>query len=509
MINVLLATNLITDRPSDAYVFFVRHGFDFARLNDTAKEIYPYFEQAIKERGFTGKSGTSMILNGVYNDKAVYLVFIGLGDLPIKQVGGYGAIEDYRRALGKLVRIAESHKFKSFTFDLPDPAVLNLSYEKLAEETSTFLHKASYHFDQFITDEDRKYQWTMDAMVGVNKKFEAEVQQGLNIGVSFADAINNARYWCDMPPSQLPPTIFAEQAKKKAQEYGLKVTVLDEKEIHRLGMGGVEGVCRGSEHEPRVVITEYIYDKDAPTIALVGKGVTYDTGGLCIKPANSMLTMKDDMSGAAVVLSTMHVIAQLKPKVNVVAVAPLVENMPSGTAIKPGDVLTSYNGKTIEVVDTDAEGRLILADALAYAIEKYKPVALIDVATLTGAMAYSLGVFYAGLFTQHDVLAKRLIKSSQRSGDQLWRMPLDDDYSPAIRSDIADVKNVGSRKYMGGAITAGLFLKEFVTPETPWVHLDIAGVAFGVPDLTYIRPGATGWGIRILTDLVMNWEPLA
>jgi leucyl aminopeptidase len=221
-----------------------------------------------------------------------------------------------------------------------------------------------------------------------------------------------------------------------------------------------------------------------------------------------MLTMKDDMAGAAVVLATMHVIAQLKPKVNVVAVAPLVENMPSGSAQKPGDVIKTYSGKTIEVIDTDAEGRLILADAIAYTIDKYKPAALIDVATLTGAIAYALGVFYAGMFTQHDPLAKRLIKASQRSGDQLWRLPLDDDYAPAIRSDIADVKNVGSQTYMGGSITAGLFLKEFVTPETPWVHLDIAGVAFGVPDLTYIRPGATGWGIKLLTDLAMNWEPL-
>ncbi len=507
MIHVSLATNLITDRTCQAYVFLTRHGFDFARLNETAKHIFPHFAQAVKERGFTGKAGSSLIINGIFNDRAVYLIFIGLGDQPETKAGGYGAIEDYRRALGAMVRIAESHKLSSFTFDLPDPAVLNISYEKLAEETSTFLHKASYHFDQFITNPERKYHWSMDAIIGVNKQFEDEVQRGLDVGLCIADAINQARYWCDMPPSQLPPITFAEQAKEKAEEYGLKVTVLHEHDIRSLGMGGVEGVCKGSVNVPRVVISEYVYDKDAPTIALVGKGVTYDTGGLCIKPAGSMLTMKDDMAGAAVVLATMQVIAQLKPSVNVVAVAPMVENMPGAAAQKPGDVITTYNGKTIEVVDTDAEGRLILADALAYAIEKYKPSALIDVATLTGAMAYSLGVFYAGLFTQHDQFAKRLITSSQRSGDQLWRMPLDDDYAPAIKSDIADVKNVGSRKYMGGSITAGLFLKEFVTPETPWVHLDIAGVAFGVPDLTYIRPGATGWGIRILTDFVMHWEP--
>ncbi len=507
-INTTLDTNLIIDRQSDAYVFFTRHGFDFARLNGTIKQIYPHFAKVIKKRGYTSKAGTSLILNGILNDRAVYLIFLGLGKQPEKHVGGYGAIEEYRRALGKLVRIAESHKFKSFTFDLPDPTVMNLSYEKLAEETSTFLHKASYHFDQFITNKDHKYQWTMNAIIGINKQFKDEAQKGLDRGMCYATAINQTRYWCDMPPSQLPPDTLSKQAEQKAKEYGLKVTVLNEHGIRSLGMGGIDGVSRGSEHKPRVVITEYVYDKNAPIIALIGKGVTYDTGGLSIKPTSSMLSMKHDMAGAAVVLSTMHVIAQLKPKVNVVAIAPLVENMPGASALKPGDIITTYSGKTIEVVNTDAEGRLILADMLAYAIDKYHPTALIDVATLTATTASALGVFYAGMFTQHDTFAKRVIKASQRSGDQLWRMPLDDDYAPAIKSDIADVKNVGSPKYMGQSITASLFLKEFVTPETPWVHLDIAGVAFGVPDLSYIRPGATGWGIRLLTNLVLNWEPL-
>ena len=290
-----------------------------------------------------------------------------------------------------------------------------------------------------------------------------------------------------------------------AQEYGLKATVFNKEEIISMKMGGIEGVARGSVHEPRLVVLEHRATRqDAPTIVLVGKGVTFDSGGLCLKPGESMISMKDDMAGAGVVLATMKVIAQLKPEINVVAIAPLVENMPSGTAQKPGDVLRTYNGKTIEVVDTDAEGRLILADALAYAVDKYKPDALIDLATLTGACAYALGVFYAGLFSQHDELAARLQKASERSGDRLCRLPMDNDYKPAIRSDIADVKNVGSKRYMGSAITAAFFLQTF-TGTTPWVHLDIAGVAFGTPDLTYLRPGATGYGIRLLTDLIMHW----
>jgi leucyl aminopeptidase len=506
MITVSLTTQNLIDRSCDAYVFFCRHGFDFARLSETAGQLYAPYEQTLKDRGFTGKAGSVLLINGIFKGKPVYLIFLGLGDLPHKKAGG--SIEVYRRALGRLVRVAETHMLTRFTFDLPDPAILDLSYRQLAEETSTFLHKASYHFDRFITQKERTYQWSMECLVGVPQAHKQDAQVGLDTGLCFADAINLARTWCDMPPSHLPPAALAQDAVTRAREYGLKTKILDKKQIESLHMGGIEGVCRGSVNEPCMVIVEYTApQKDAPTIALVGKGVTFDTGGLCLKPAASMLTMKDDMSGAATVLAAMHVIAQLKPQVNVVALAPLVENMPSGSAQKPGDVLTTYNGKTIEVIDTDAEGRLILADALAYAADVYKPAAMIDVATLTGAMGIALGVYYAGLFTQHDELAQQVIDASVRTGDQVWRMPLDDDYIPAIISDIADVKNIGDRKYMGSSITAALFLKEFVG-TIPWVHIDSASVAFGVPDISYLRPGATGFGIRLLTDLVMNWKPL-
>jgi len=506
MITLSLVTHGIIQRSANCYVFFVRHGFDVARLTDTALVFFPHLEIALKERGFTGKAGSSLVLSSVYQNKSITLLFLGLGELPSKNQAR--SIELYRRALGKLVRTAESHKFSSFTFDLPDPAVLNLSYEHVAQETATFLHKASYHFDMFITNVERKFEWPMTAEIGVPTDFEKAAQEGINKGLCFANAINKARYWCDMPPSQLPPPVLAQQAADMAREYGLKVTILEKDEIVAHNMGGIEGVCRGSMHDPRLVIVEYrAPKKDAPTIAFVGKGVTFDTGGLCIKPASGMLTMKDDMAGAAVVLATMQVIAQFKPEVNVVAVAPLVENMPSGTAQKPGDVMRAYNGKTVEIIDTDAEGRLILADALSYTCDVYKPDLMIDVATLTGACAMALGVFYAGLFTQDEEVSERLLASSMHSGDQLWRLPLDDDYRPAIHSDIADVKNTGSSTYKGGAITAALFLKEFVG-KTPWAHIDIAGVAFGVPDLTYIRPGATGFGIRLLTDIAMNWKPL-
>ncbi len=505
MISLKLSTQPLLARTADAYVFLVEHDFDFAQLSATAKELYPHYEQAVKQRGFSGKAGSSLILNGIHNCRGVYMVFLGLGDLK----GGYKNVEVFRRAMGQLVRIAETHKLSSFTVDLPDPARLSLSYERLAQETATIMYKASYHFNDYITSEDRKFTWDKTVILGVPEQYQAVAQKGLDMGLVIADAINTARYWCDLPPSVLTPESLAEHARELAKEYGLKATIFEKKDILSMGMGGIEGVCRGSIHEPRLVVLEYKSKKpDAQTLAIVGKGVTFDTGGICIKPAAGMESMKDDMAGAAVVISVMKVMAQLEPNLNIVALAPLVENMPSGSAQKPGDILKTFNGKTIEVVDTDAEGRLILADALAYAADKYKPDAMIDLATLTGAVAYSLGSFYAALLSPDDKLTAKVVKAAERSGDRVWRLPFDSDYSPAIVSEVADVKNVGSVKYKAGTITAALFLQNFVG-SVPWVHLDIAGTAFGVPDMSYLRPGATGFGIRLLVDLVTHWDEKA
>jgi leucyl aminopeptidase len=502
MITLTLSSQPLLSRTAAAYVFFIDHDFDFARLSSTAKELYPHYEQAVKQRGFSGKAGSSLILNGIHNDRAVYLIFLGLGDLK----GGYENVEVFRKALGQLVRIAESHKLASFTLDLPNPVRLSLSYERLAQEAATIMYKATYHFNDYITSADRKFTWDKQAIFGVPEANLAEAQKGLDRGLVVADAINKARYWCDLPPSVLTPPALADHARTLAKEYNLKATIFEKKDIIAKNMGGIEGVCRGSVHDPRLVVIEYKSKKpNAQTLAIVGKGVTFDSGGLCIKPAAGMESMKDDMSGAAVVIAAMQVIAQIEPDVNVVAVAPLVENMPSGSAHKPGDIIRTYNGKTIELVDTDAEGRLILADALAYAADVYKPDAMIDFATLTGACAYALGPFYAALLSPNEALTAKVMKAAERSGDKVCRLPFEMGYSPAIASEVADVKNVGSIKYKAGTITASLFLHHFVG-DVPWVHLDIAGTAFGVPDLSYYRPGATGYGIRMIADLVTHWD---
>jgi leucyl aminopeptidase len=502
MIPITITSKGLLEHDLDAYVYLLEHEFDFATLSPVAKTLYPPLEMAVKQRGFSGRAGSSLILTGSRNGKGVYIILLGLGDVKAKQI----KVEAYRRAIGQLVRIAETHKINSLGLSLPDPARLGLSYKRLAQETSTILHKASYHFDEFITVPDKKLSWKFEAVLVAPQEGLEDARFGNDQGICIAEAINTARYWCDLPPSNLTPPVFAQYAQDIADHYGLKATIFDKKDIIKMGMGGLEGVARGSMHEPRLAILEYKAPRaDAPTLALVGKGVTFDSGGLSIKPAQAMETMKDDMAGAAVVLATMKVIAQFKPDIHVVALAPMAENMPSGTAIKPGDILRFYNGKTAEVKNTDAEGRLILADALSYAVKHYKPDAIVDLATLTGACAHALGSFYAGLLSQHDELSHKIEKASKHSGDRVWRLPMDNDYKPAIKSDVADICNSGNPTYKAGAITAAFFLQQFVD-EVPWVHLDIAGTAFGVPDMSYLRPGATGFGIRLLIDLIMHWH---
>ena len=326
-------------------------------------------------------------------------------------------------------------------------------------------------------------------------------------GDIIADAVNSARHWVDLPPGHLTPPELAKKAQEIAKKYDLKITQFNEEQVKKMGMGGLAGVSAGSESDCQLVIMEYnCGKKDAPTLGFVGKGITFDSGGLSLKPPVHMETMKEDMSGAAAVIGAMKAIAQLKPDVNIVALTPLSENLPSGKATKPGDILRFYNGKTAEVKNTDAEGRLVLADALSYAVKHYKLDALIDLATLTGACAYALGPFFTGLMSQHDDFANAVIKAAESSGDRVWRLPLHDDYKPAIKSAVADISNIGSKRYMAGAITAGHFLKNFVG-DVPWVHLDIAGTAFNVPDIPYYRAeGATGVGVRLLIDLASDWK---
>lgn len=356
-----------------------------------------------------------------------------------------------------------------------------------------------YRFDQLKSIKDQSHIKTVDFFVG-----NSNVSQSLIDSIRIIDeGTLIARDLANMPANLLTPENLAAEAVDLGKAYKIPTTVLDEAQIKRLKMGALMGVAQGSANKPKFVIWEYKGGKasDAP-IVLVGKGVTFDSGGISIKPAEGMEAMKGDMGGAAAVISVMSVLGQLKPKINVVGITPLVENLPSGTSFRPGDVLTASNGKTIEIISTDAEGRLILADALVYA-GRYNPKYVIDIATLTGACIVALGMnICAGIMGKDQELIDSLIEAGQQSGERLWQLPLWDDYQELIKTPVADMKNSGGR--WGGAITASSLLSNF-TENYKWAHLDIAGTDLEeTANHPYRFKGATGFGVRVLSRFLLN-----
>ncbi len=332
----------------------------------------------------------------------------------------------------------------------------------------------------------------------LSSKAEAKAAgQGLARGRAVAAGVELARELANRPGNHCTPTYLGEQAKKLGKAHGLKVEVLDRKAIEKLGMGSFLAVTQGSAEPPRFIVAQYHgAPKTQAPVVLVGKGITFDTGGISIKPAAEMDEMKFDMGGAASVLGTLRAVAELKPKLNLVVIVPTCENMPGGRAVKPGDVVTSMSGRTIEILNTDAEGRLILCDALTYA-ERFKPAVVVDVATLTGACVIALGHHHSGLFTADDALAAQLLDASRAALDPCWRMPLDEEYDEALKSNFADMGNVGGRA--GGAITAAMFLRKF-TGAYRWAHLDIAGTAWK----SGAAKGSTGRPVPLLTHFVLS-----
>jgi leucyl aminopeptidase len=328
------------------------------------------------------------------------------------------------------------------------------------------------------------------------------LEAALDRGAIVGHAVNLARDLANTPPAEKPPRVLADRARAIAAEAGCEVEVWDEARLRQERCGGVLGVAAGTAEPPALVQLRYRRGGAGPTLALVGKGVTFDSGGLSLKPTAAMEDMKADMTGAAVVLATFQAVARLGLPVNLTGYLPLVENMTGGHAMKLGDVLTIRNGKTVEVLNTDAEGRLILADALSLAVET-KPAAILDLATLTGACVVALGPKIAGLFSNHEGFADRVLAACQQTGERAWRLPLHDDFQEQLKSSVADLKNVGGK--WGGAITAAKFLQQFVA-EIPWVHLDIAGPSWNENDNGIRDPGATGCFVRTLVTLIEAWS---
>jgi leucyl aminopeptidase len=361
----------------------------------------------------------------------------------------------------------------------------------------------AYRFDRYRTREKAEDKPKLTKL-SILTADAAKARTAWASGKAIAEGVFLTRDLVSEPPNVLNPAEMAERCKKLTA-LGLKVEVLGPKEMQKLGFGALLGVAQGSVNEPRMVVMHWNGANGGkgkskePPVAFIGKGVTFDTGGISIKPAGGMEDMKWDMAGAGTVVGLMAALAGRKAKVDAVGLVGLVENMPSGSAQRPGDVVTSYSGQTIEVINTDAEGRLVLADVIWYAQEKYNPKFMVDLATLTGAIIIGLGHEYAGLFSNDDALSQKLIEAGQATGEKLWRMPLDDGYDKQIRSDIADMKNVGGRP--GGSITAAQFIQRFVNKK-PWAHLDIAGMAWSGKDGPCTPKGATAFGVRLLDRLV-------
>ena len=361
---------------------------------------------------------------------------------------------------------------------------------------------ASYRFEKYRSSRDPEEPAPTLKSVAISgpKGIAAAVRRAATV----ARAVAKARDMANEPGNGWTPEHFVGQARSLAKKGDLRLTVLGRKELEKLGMGGIIGVNQGSARPPRLVILEYRGAvKTAPTLLLVGKGLTFDSGGISLKPGSGMEEMKYDMCGGAAVLAAMEVVARERPKgVNVVAMVPATENMPGPAALKPGDIIRQYGGKSVEVINTDAEGRLILADALAYGVEKFRPAAVIDLATLTGAVIIALGHHRAGLLGNDDHLCERVLAAGERAGEPSWRLPLGPEYRKQLKSKVADLKNVDKRD--AGTILAAAFLQEFVG-NTPWVHLDIAGTAWNFTEKSYIPKGPSGFGVRTLVELIRSY----
>ncbi|RJP46536.1 MAG: leucyl aminopeptidase [Armatimonadetes bacterium] len=344
-----------------------------------------------------------------------------------------------------------------------------------------------------------------NALILVDRNLENS-RQALKKAQIVSEAMNLARKLGDMPGNDMTPTYFVNAAKKIARDCKLKLTVLDEEQAKKIGMGGFTAVARGSEEPSYMIALEYNGNKKSKEKwGLVGKGLTFDSGGISIKPGDAMTDMKYDMSGAGSVLAAVWSIARLEVKVNVVAVCAVTENLPSGKALKPGDIVKTYSGKTAEILNTDAEGRVVLADALTFARKDFKATKLIDLATLTGALIVALGDLYSGVFTNNQQLADSLIEDGKKTGERYWQLPMDEAYDEMIKSDIADMTNIGhggSMRGAAGSITGAKFLEQVVEKQVPWVHLDIAGTAWDLKPKPYRGPGATGFGVKTLVELV-------
>jgi leucyl aminopeptidase len=450
-------------------------------------------KRAAEANRFKGKSGSTLDILAPEGIKAQRLIVVGTGkssELKEKDFLKFGGI-----IAGKLNAGSDA---VTVIAELSDAAMTS----DAAAEIASGVRLRAYKFDRYKTKKKDGENETVKAEVSIAVADVAAAKKAFAPDAHIVDGVIMARELVNEPPNVLYPEEFARRASQ-LRKVGVDVLVLDVKAMTKLGMGALLGVAQGSVRPGRTVIMRWNGGKkgEAP-VAFVGKGVCFDTGGISIKGAASMEDMKGDMGGAACVVGLMHALAARKAKLNVVGAIGLVENMPDGNAQRPGDIVTSMSGQTIEIINTDAEGRLVLADVLWYVAKKFKPKFMVDLATLTGAIMVALGTEYAGMFSNNDELSERLTKVGLETGERVWRMPLGPEYDKQIDSQFADMKNTGTRN--GGSITAAQFLQRFVD-NTPWAHLDIAGTAMGAPKTDINHSWGSGYGVRLLERLVTEY----
>lgn len=479
---------------ADAVVVFVFQ--DQKELKASLKALeaeVPHVAPLIATGDFSGKKGQTTLVYSGSSLGSPRLILAGLG------TKDNCSVESLRRAAASATKRAAASDCASCGFVLP--SIDGIAHADVAQAVAEGSMLSQYRFDKYKTMRDGLGTLVSKFIYVCDKDQQKDCKKSLDVAKAIVAGTTLARDLANAPNGEVYPAVLGKRAQEAGKRHGFSVTVLDKRRIEALKMGGLLGVNQGSVRPPVFIVMEHMGGKkgDAP-IVLVGKGVTFDTGGISIKPAPGMSDMKGDMHGAASVIGTMATIAELKLPLNVVGLVPATENMPSGSAYVPGDILTFMNGKTAEIDNTDAEGRLILADALCYAA-RYKPKTVIDLATLTGACVIALGNVTTGMLGTDSETKDRLRKAAERTSEYVCELPLYDEYEELISSDYADIKNSGGRS--AGTITAALFLKHFVS--YPWVHLDIAGTALLPKPTAYHPKGGSGVGVRLLTDMLRTW----
>jgi leucyl aminopeptidase len=482
---------------TDALVSYVFEEVDpvQGRISELDQAANGLLRNLAKSGELTGKILEMTLIHAPAGLKAARLLLVGAG----KREQFTSAT--LRKIAGAALRYLKARSVKQFAFLIRE----NNATEEFTQSIAEGALAANFESDKYKTE--KKNDKSIDTLVltGYSDADRPAGEKGLSRGRIIADAQNFARDLINEPSNKLTPKILAEKSEVMAKQAGLAVEILDEKKIADLKMGALLSVAQGGPEPPRVMVVTYTpahLKPGAPVIGLIGKAVTFDTGGISIKPADGMEKMKYDMAGGATMLGVMRALAVLKPNVKVICVVPSTENMPGGTAQKPGDIQTAMSGKTIEVLNTDAEGRLILADGIHYA-KQLGATHLIDAATLTGAIVVALANVNAGVFGSDQPFTDKLLASSKAAGEKMWQMPIDDDYREFIKGTVADIQNIGSGKG-GGAITGAMFIKEF-TGDSPWIHLDIAGTAWNDEAKPWLAKGPTGVALRTLVHLVMSY----